>query len=140
MTTMLTNYSVCPRCSNQVPGILVSEDSGYFVSCLLCGYVVRDEGFHRPSYKGLFARMPDYSEEIHHTERCQPTENDVGLSRISFALEKCCSRHPGGIPACSSCQHRYDRLATKSVVDGRIDKHDIETAFDFVREVLGENI
>jgi Zn ribbon nucleic-acid-binding protein len=55
--TLLSNHAwICPRCSCQVPGILISEDSGHFISCLCCGYIVRDLGHSHVSYKELFDR------------------------------------------------------------------------------------
>ena len=47
---------VCPRCSCQVPGILIFENDGGFISCLCCGYIVKDSGYHSVSYKELFAK------------------------------------------------------------------------------------
>lgn len=137
---MLSNRPTCPRCSRpHFPGWLVREADGY-IHCISCGYVQFDCGYRHTSLKVMFfAHIPDGSEEIHHSERREPAENDIVLSRIAHTLEKCCASHSEEIPACSSCKKRYDRLAVKSVVDGKLNKNDIEAAFNFVREVLDED-
>jgi Zn ribbon nucleic-acid-binding protein len=50
------SVSICPRCSLQVPGVLTPDDDGYFVHCVSCGYVIRDWGYRRPSYRALFPK------------------------------------------------------------------------------------
>ena len=78
MTTMLTNYKICPRCSNPgFPGLLISEDSGHFISCLSCGFIVRDWGYSHVSYKGLFAKYKLPQKEDN--DRSDPFAKLLGL-------------------------------------------------------------
>jgi hypothetical protein len=127
-----------------VPGILCEEDDGYFISCLLCGYIVRDWGYHQTSFKETFAqfayakKQPDEDLHLHRTPRRKESYPHGGLERISQTLDSCCRAHnglAGRLPVCKECEQRYDGLAEKSV-DDRIDSTDILDSFRFKQEAL----
>ena len=142
MTILSNRARFCPRCSHQIPGILCEEDEGYFISCLCCGFVVRDWGYHQTSFKETFAqfayarRQP--GEDLHHTSRRKEDYPSPALERISYTLESCCRKHGGEggtLPICEQCKQRYDALAEKSV-DDRIKSEDILDSFRFKQEAM----
>jgi Zn ribbon nucleic-acid-binding protein len=103
--------SVCPRCSNQVPGIVISEDDNYFVSCLSCGYILIDRG-RRPSPFGdlfmQFAKMtPEPKQEPKpFVQVVKDTDSKpLPIDYIARLRRRCCTLHQDkSISECRDCE------------------------------------
>lgn len=112
---------VCPRCSQQIAGWITNENG--FVSCCMCGYVIRDCGYQGSDFKGLFKQ---FEGKVIPSETLPKWETDrkylfdhCGLRLITLNMEKCCNSHAGQkITACGQCRELYDRLADK-LYDGK---------------------
>jgi len=57
---------VCPRCSLQIPGWPIYQDG--MVSCLHCGFVLRDDGYRHTDFSGLLKRYENARDKITHDE------------------------------------------------------------------------
>jgi Zn ribbon nucleic-acid-binding protein len=126
--------SQCPRCSLQISGILCSDDSGYFIHCISCGYIVRDWGYRRSSFKALFAKYNQARQERHEEINYQAVrvyEDNPALRQIQHFLETCCKKNPEGTPICKECRSHYDALAKKSTTE-RITSQDIWESISMV--------
>lgn len=122
--------SHCPRCSAQVPGMVFSDEEGYFVHCLSCGFVLIDKGRRPSPFKNLFLEFAKVSPETKHetTPKIKPVDNPQPspganikpiVNHLLMLRRRCCSKHTGRpIPKCVDCEKTLASIA------------DFETAMD----------
>jgi hypothetical protein len=126
--TIATATKVCPRCSREIKGYLVHEDSDYFISCLHCGFVLVDRGYYRPSFHTLFAKFEKADPEPTPPPAPPPAPKPIVVPdkppapnlrpHIEMLLSKCCERHrTRRLSECDNCVKLFKKLEDEEAIN-----------------------